>query len=186
MLLQAVLVWAGVYENVDTVPPRLVLFAVLPAVVSVISLLIFFRSGYIRHLGLDSLTLVQTIRIPVEIVLYFLYIAGQVPQMMTFEGRNFDIIAGIAAPVVYWLAVKDGLHRRGLLIAYNLIGLVLLANIVSIAALSLQSPIQQLNFDRPNRAVLDFPFIWLPAVVVPIALFAHLASLAILLRRDRA
>ncbi len=39
------------------------------------------------------------------------------------------------------------------------------------------TPIQQLAFDRPNQAVLFFPDVWLPAVVVPIVLFRHFASL---------
>jgi hypothetical protein len=38
-------------------------------------------------------------------------------------------------------------------------------------------PAQQLNFDQPNRAVLYFPYVWLPAIVVPIVLFSHLAAL---------
>ena len=50
-------------------------------------------------------------------------------------------------------------------------GLGLLANIVIIAVLSFPSPIQQFGFEQPNIGLAYFPFIWLPAIIVPIVLF---------------
>jgi hypothetical protein len=63
------------------------------------------------------------------------------------------------------------------LFVFNLIGLGLLINIVTIAVLSLPTPMQRFGFDRPNIAVLYFPYVLLPTVIVPIVLFAHLAAL---------
>jgi hypothetical protein len=177
ILLQATLALGGVYNDSSSFPPRLVLFAILPAVSLIGLYFLFFRSSFIERLPLQSLTMLHLVRIPVEIVLLLLSLAGQVPMMMTFEGRNFDILSGLMAPVAYWLVFRGGRIRRGLLVGYNLAGLILLANIVSIAALSVPSPLQQLNLDRPNLAVLFFPYVWLPSVIVPIVLFAHLASL---------
>ncbi len=95
---------------------------------------------------------------------------------MTFEGRNFDIISGLTAPIIYWLAFRGGKTNRPLLIVWNLIAFGLLINIVTNALLSFPFPFQQLAFDQPNRALLYFPFIWLPTLIVPIVLFCHLAS----------
>lgn len=100
-----------------------------------------------------------------------------VPEAMTFEGQNFDILSGITAPVIYFLAFRNRRVNRPLLIAWNIAALLLLANIVTIAVLAFPSPIQQIAFDQPNRAVMYFPYVWLPAVVVPIVLFSHVASL---------
>jgi hypothetical protein len=50
-------------------------------------------------------------------------------------------------------------------------------NVVITAIFCVPSPIQQLAFDQPNRAVLFFPYIWLPTVIVPIVFFSHAASL---------
>ena len=138
---------------------------------------VFFRESFIERLSLRTLTLLHVVRIPVEIVLLWLSLAGQVPRVMTFEGRNFDILSGILAPIVYLIAFRGGEVKRGLLIAYNIFGLVMLANIVTIAILALPSPMQQIAFDQPNRAVLYFPYIWLPTIIVPIVLFSHLAAL---------
>lgn len=183
IIFQGTVAIGGVYENFTSVPPRLVIFGIAPAILVVAVYLIFFRSSFVDKLPIKTLTMLHIVRIPVELTLYWLFIAGQVPEMMTFAGRNFDILSGIAAPVIFWLAFRGGETRRGLLIAYNVFGLVLLANIVTIAALSIPSPLQQLNFDQPNRAVLYFPYVWLPTLVVPIVLFAHLASLIKLLSR---
>ena len=177
IFLQATLALGGVYANFASFPPRIVLFGVLPAILLIGSYFLFFRTSFVERLPLQTLTLLHMVRVPVEIVLLWLFLAGQVPQMMTFEGRNFDIISGLLSPVVYWLVFRRDHIRRGLLAAYNILGLILLANVVLIAALSVPSPLQQLNIDQPNRAVLYFPYVWLPTIVVPIVLFSHLASL---------
>jgi hypothetical protein len=36
---------------------------------------------------------------------------------------------------------------------------------------------QQIAFDQPNIGVMYFPFVWLPACIVPLVLLSHLASL---------
>ncbi|MBA2619956.1 MAG: hypothetical protein H0U87_02010 [Acidobacteria bacterium] len=177
LFFQAVLSLKGFYLKTDALPPRLFLFAVLPALLLVILLFIFYSESFVSKLSLKTLTLLSVIRIPVEIVLYWLFVAGQIPQLMTFEGRNFDILSGVIAPLVALLAFSNGKANRILLIVWNVFGLLLLLNIVVTAAFSLPSPMQQFAFEQPNRAVLYFPFVWLPAVVVPIVLFSHLASL---------
>ncbi|HQY67109.1 MAG TPA: hypothetical protein PLD38_07500 [Pyrinomonadaceae bacterium] len=185
IFFQAALSVLGFYEDFTSVPPRLFLFGILPALLLVLGYIAAFHRTYVERLPLKLLTLLHIVRIPVELVLLWLSIAGQVPRMMTFQGLNFDILSGIAAPIVAWLAFRGGETRRGLLIAFNVIGILLLANVVVIAALSVPSSIQFLNIAEPNRAVLYFPYIYLPTIVVPIVLFSHLASLYKLLRADR-
>ncbi len=176
LFFQATIALIGFYQVTNTFPPRLFVFAILPAVLTILGLFIFSR-GFIERLPLQILTFLSIIRIPVELVLLWLYQNGQVPQLMTFEGRNFDILSGLTAPLIAWLAFRGGQINKPLLIIWNILGLILLINIVSHAVLSLPSPIQQLAFDQPNRGVLYFPFIWLPSIIVPIVLFSHLASL---------
>lgn len=177
LVLQAVLALGSFYLKIDSMPPRLLLFGILPALLTVITLFIFARKDFISRLPLKTLTVLHIIRIPVEITLLWLFQSGQVPQLMTFEGRNFDVLSGITAPLVYWLAFRGGKTNRPLLIVWNLAALGLLFNIVINAVLSFPFPTQQFAFDQPNRALLYFPFIWLPSVVVPVVLFCHLASL---------
>ena len=177
LIFQGILAIGGFYQNVEAVPPRLVLFGVLPAILTIALFFLFFRKEFIEKIPFSLLTLVHTVRIPVELVLLWLFFAGQVPQAMTFEGRNFDIVSGIFAPIVFYVAVRGGRFNKPILVGYNILGIILLCNVVIIALLSVPSPIQQIAIDQPNRAVLFFPYIWLPSIIVPIVLVSHLASL---------
>jgi len=184
LIFQTILAFSGFYLKTDTMPPRLMIAGVFPAFLLIILYFIFARESFIEKLPLRILTLLHVIRIPVEIVLWWLFQQKMIPQLMTFEGRNFDIIAGLTAPFIAWLAFKNGKINRFLLAVWNLFALGLLLNIVSNAVLSIPSSFQQFAFDQPNRAVLYFPFIWLPTIVVPIVLFTHLASFWNLLKNS--
>jgi len=134
---------------------------------------------------LKTLTLMHSIRIPVEITLFFVYSAGLIPVLMTFEGNNFDIISGLTAPIMFYLVfILKKLNRLALLI-WNLLCMGLLINVLGIAILSAQTPFQKLAFDQPNIGVTFFPFIWLPCVVVPIVLIGHLSAIRQLLKINR-
>lgn len=184
LLFQAVLSIGGFYLATNAMPPRLVLFGLFPALLTIILYFVFARKSFIEKLPLKTLTILHIVRIPVEIVLFWLYGQSLIPQLMTFEGRNFDILSGLTAPLIYFLAFRGGKINRTLLIIWNLFALGLLINIVVNAVLSFPFPFQQFAFDQPNRAVLYFPYIWLPTVIVPLVLFSHLAALWQILRDE--
>lgn len=177
LIFQAVAAMSGFYQKTDALPPRIFLVGAFPVLLLIVSYFVFFRRSFIERLPLRTLTLLHVIRIPVEIVLFWLFQNKLVPEMMTFEGRNLDILSGITAPIVFWLAFRGGRVNRPLLIVWNVLALGLLVNIVTIAVMAFPSPLQKLAFDQPNFAIMYFPFNWLPAVVVPIVLFSHLAAL---------
>ncbi len=176
MYLQMYLAEAGFYSTFDG-KPRFLL-AVAPALLLIVSLFIFKKTrGFLSAISLPALTLLSVVRIPVEFVIDQWYHAGLVPQLMTFEGRNFDIVSGITAPIIFFLAFRGGKMNRPLLIGWNVVCLLLLVNIVVNAITSIPGPAQLQAFDRPNVAVLFYPFIWLPSLIVPAVLFTHLVSL---------
>lgn len=96
-----------------------------------------------------------------------------IPQRMTFEGLNWDILSGISAVILMTMYFKHILSTKGVVI-WNFVALLLLMAIICLAILSVPSPFQLFDFDQPNIAVLYYPFTWLPAVVVPIVLLSHL------------
>ena len=177
MLLQSILAISGFYFQEYSNPPAFMLL-ILPPVVCIIVLFITKPGrNFIDNLNIKYLTALHTVRIFVELILYALFIAKTIPVIMTFEGRNFDILAGITAPIIYYFGYKKKVLSRGILIAWNVLSLILLFNIVITALLSLKTPFQQFGFDQPNIALTYFPFNLLAAVVVPLVLFAHLAAL---------
>lgn len=181
LVLQSFLSIIGFYASPNAVPPRFPLL-ILPSFV-VIIILFATKKGrvFIDGLNVNYLAILHIIRIPVELVLYWLFLYKYVPQLMTFEGRNFDILSGITSPFIWYFGfVKRKLSKK-VILAWNYICLGLLVNIVLNAALSVPSPFQQFAFKQPNIAILYFPYLWLPCIVVPIVLFSHL----VLIRRLR-
>jgi hypothetical protein len=177
LLLQGAVALTGFYLVTDARPPRMALL-VGPPLLGIG--LLFATAGGRRFLaGLRPgwLTLLHLVRVPVELTLLGLYLQGSVPRLMTFEGRNWDILAGLSAPLVYFLAFRRPRRRRGVLLIWNWLSLASLLNIVVNAVLAVPGPWQQWGFEQPNVAVLQFPFVWLPGGVVPLVLLAHLTAL---------
>ena len=139
-ILQMVISLAGFYLKTDTLPPRLALSGP-PAIVLIIALFLS-KNGkiFIENLDLKALTYLHIIRIPVEIVLFLLFQNGQIPELMTFEGRNFDIISGITAPFIAYFGFYKKVLNPTIILIWNFICLGLLINIVVNAALSVQTP----------------------------------------------
>ncbi len=175
LVVQGFVAATNFYTVTTSVPPRF-LWLVLPPLLFIIGLFLSAKGrSFISNLSQEHLALLHTIRIPVEIVLFQLYLHKMVPQLMTFEGRNFDILSGISAIFVYLLGYRRKmLGKKGLLI-WNFLALALLMNIVINAVLSTPFRFQQFGFEQPNIAVLYFPFVWLPGCIVPLVLFSHLS-----------
>jgi hypothetical protein len=179
LTIQAILTINNVYNSGTTSnPPKLLLFGILPTI-STIILLFATQKGrqFIDSLPLINITYLNIVRIPVELVLLWLFLNKAVPQLMTFEGRNFDILAGITAPFIAYFGLTKGKLSRQIILFWNFICLGLLINIVFNALLSAPFPIQKFAYDQPNIAILNFPFTWLPTFIVPIILFGHLTSI---------
>jgi hypothetical protein len=161
-------------------PPPLALPFVLTSVVIVFLARSRQVGDWLDVMPLTAMIWPQAMRIPVEIVLFLLGRDGVAPPQMTWEGLNFDVVAGLTAPLVAWVAFGGGRKLRWLGIIWNILSLVLLINIVTVAVIStptfaLLTPV--------NTFIAEWPFVWLPAYVVPAALLMHVLSLRQLLRR---
>jgi hypothetical protein len=179
LTIQAVLALKNIYtQDTNSFPPKIMILGILPAILAIIVLFITAKGRrFIDSLPLKNLTYLNVVRVPVEIVLYWLFLNKTIPQLMTFEGRNFDIIAGITAPLIAYFGLTKPLLNLRIVLLWNFICLGLLLNIVINALLAAPSPIQQFAFTQPNIAILYFPFSWLPAFIVPVVLFTHLVSI---------
>lgn len=177
LAIQANLSLSGFYKVSDVYPFHFLLLMV-PPVLLILSLFITNKGRqFMDSLDIKSLTLLHVIRVPVEIVLFYQFINKVIPKLMTFEGRNFDVLAGLTAPIIYyWGFIKRQLSKK-LILIWNFLCLLLLLNIVINAVLSASLPFQKFAFDQPNIAILYFPFNWLPSCVVPLVLFSHLVTI---------
>ncbi len=177
MIAQTVVSLSGFYKITNSVPPRVGLLLLPPLVMTII--LFSTKKGriFIDSLNIKTLTLFHIIRVPVELTLFWLFMHKFVPELMTFEGRNFDILSGISAPVIYYFSFVKKKISRSVILIWNFVCLGLLINIAVNAILSVPGAFQQFAFDQPNVGILMFPFVFLPSVLVPLVLFSHLTAI---------
>jgi hypothetical protein len=177
LLLQALISLSGFYTFTNSFPPRFMLLTFPPLLLIVIIFLSSKGKIFTDSLNIKTLTYLQTVRVPVELVLFRLFLYKEVPELMTFEGRNFDILAGLTAPFIAYFGFTKKIFSTKIILTWNIICLILLLNIVINAILSAPFPFQQFAFEQPNIAVFYFPFVWLPGFIVPVVLFSHLVSI---------
>ncbi|MCU0423616.1 MAG: hypothetical protein MUC81_12480 [Bacteroidia bacterium] len=180
ILFIAMLSFNGFFTYTDTVPPRFLIVFIGNLLFVMLMLKYIKQNQFKDTIGLS----IHALRVVVELILYELYITKQIPKIMTFEGYNFDILIGVSAIglLVWSYLFKSGLTKY-LLLMWNVVGLLFLVNIVVIAILSAPLPMQQFAFDQPNKAVLYFPYILLPAFIVPVVFVTHIVSLKKLLNK---
>lgn len=176
--LIAVTTYSGFFLNFDSRPPRFAILAA-PAMLFIFILFMIPRSrAFIARMPISTLTHIHLVRIPVEIVLWWLYLAETLPKSITFEGANYDILAGITAPFAAIFLVGKRNRNNIAAIIWNLIALGLLANVV-VRAVAATPYFMDTNSssEMVNIAMFYYPFIYLPLFIVPAVLFAHCASL---------
>jgi hypothetical protein len=118
----------------------------------------------------------QTFRMGVELAFWRLSLDGGAPVQVTFEGRNFDGLIGLTAPVVA-AGIAFGWFGPRLTIAWNLFGLAMLFNAIGTVATSTPGPLH-LNWpSEPFTAIATWPVIWIPALLAPIGIFVHVVSI---------
>ena len=181
-ILQSIIASTEFYTVTNAVPPRFALL-VIPPLLTII--LLFVTAGgrrIIDKFDAARLTWLHIVRIPVEFILYWLFLYKQVPALVTFEGKNFDIIAGITAMFIAYFGYQRKQLGKPVLLIWNIACVGLLLNVVIMALLSAPFPFQQFSFEQPTVAVLYFPFILLPGLIVPLVLFSHLVCIRKLMK----
>ncbi|GAB3559095.1 hypothetical protein [Spirosoma fluminis] len=180
---QSVMGLVGFYADRTPGLPRIPVL-LLPPVLTIIVLMSTTRGkAFVNQIDMKTLTLFHLVRVPVEIVLFWLFTYKTIPQLMTFEGRNFDIFSGLSAPLIYYFGFIGNRPNKPLLLIWNFVCLALVVNIALNGLLSAPTPFQRLAFDQPNIAIGYFPFNLLPSCLVPLVILAHVASVRQLLRQ---
>lgn len=155
-------------------------FNLMPVFLPPMLVLVFFlfrkeSSEILIHIPMQNIVRLQVFRFFVEILLWILFVAAVAPVQMTFEGRNFDVISGVTAPLIAWLIVRKKISNT-LIVLWNILCLGLLINIVSVAIVSMPTPLRVFMNEPANTIVGDFPVALLPGFLVPLAYMLNLFS----------
>ena len=185
-LWMAILIVASVtgflYDFTYFPPYRMLLVLLVPMVVLIRYTVSHRFDDVVSKMPASWIVKMQGFRVVVELFLWWAFLDGSVPEQMTFEGRNFDILAGLTAPLVasWWL--KTGEEKPTLVLVWNILGLLLLFNIVVVAVLSMPTPMRYFMNEPANTIVATFPWVLLPGILVALAFGLHLISIKQMLR----
>jgi hypothetical protein len=177
LVLTGLLAWSGALLRGGAIPLYFPLLLFTPIVVGLLFLHSDRGHDLLITLPPASPVVAQSFRIVMEVVLWELAEQGRVPYLITFEGRNIDILIGLTAwPVAHYCFVKRTWPVRVATI-WNIVGLLILANVVVRAFLSAPTVIRVIFTQPPTSFIGTFPYVWLPAFLVPLAVWLHAASL---------
>jgi len=184
--LTGTLAASGALARFDVTPPPMALLIVAVLGGGVLVGLSPAGGALAAAVPLSTLVGLQAFRLPLELVMHHAGERGIMPPELSYGGYNFDIVTGASA-LVLALALRAGLAvPRAIVWAWNLWGLWCLAVIAAIAVAT--SPMVRAFGDDPrhlNTWVLYLPYVWLPAVLVVVALAGHVVvTRALLARRD--
>jgi hypothetical protein len=138
-----------------------------------------------EHISLLALIALQSFRLPLEIVMNRAASLGIMPRELSYAGGglNFDILTGASAIILSVLIIlRVGIPKRTLWV-WNLYGIACLLAITGVAVAT--SPVVALMGHAPeklNTWVLYFPYVWLPGILVLVALTTHIVITRKLLR----
>ena len=182
MAVTGALAATGTLSFERTPPTGMLLFPVVGALGLGIGL-----SGIGRRLAtlpVAVLVGLQAFRFPLELAMHRAYVEGLMPVQMSYSGRNLDIVTGISALLLAPLVAR-GVAPRWAVSAWNAMGVVLLANVLAIAAMSTPTALRVFHNAPAMVWVTQFPFVWLPTVLVVTAIYGHVVVFRALVRESR-
>jgi hypothetical protein len=175
MATSAIVALSGKLSQFNSFPPPMFIMIVSVFVMSfVVGFSALGREAAAR-LSFANLVGLQSFRFPLELVMHHAYSVGVMPVQLSFSGYSFDIVTGIGAFGIWLLYQLGRPVSRSFLWAWNLWGCYCLVVITIIAITT--SPVARLFGDEPqnlNTWVLYFPYVWLPVVLVTIAISGHI------------
>lgn len=116
----------------------------------------------------------QFFRVFVEFAIYRLSEAGLIPEVMTWNGRNFEIGVALTAPIIWWLLKVGGEQNRKIAVYWNWAGVTTLLIVVVHGILTVPSRFRVDQLGSENTAVLMYPYVWIPSFFVLIAAASHI------------
>lgn len=134
--------------------------------------------GRLAGLPLAALVGFQAFRLPLELVLHNWVESGTIPATMTWTGQNWDIASGALA----LLAAPFAHRHRAVAWTANIVGAILLLNVIRVALLSSPVPFGW-NVTPPLLLAWHLPFALIAPVCVGGALIGHIVLTRALLAR---
>jgi hypothetical protein len=182
LIVSSAITFSGTLIDFNAAPPRMLLI-LIPAVLAIVYISSSTRvNAMLDVIPPEWLVYVQSFRVLMELLLWLMFAAGVIPIQMTFEGLNYDILAGLSAPLVAYYALSTEKWPQIAALLWNFAGFLLVVNISIISIVSAPGPLRQFTNEPANTMVAYFPFVWIPAFIVPFAILMHVLSIKQIIR----
>ena len=177
LVVLGILAGAGLFLRHGRVQPYFLVAGLLPTIVGIAFVTSRAGAPVLARTGPATLVGLQSFRIVVELVLWALAVQGRLSPLLTFEGRNFDVLVGLTAVPLAWLCFARRTWPPAAAAVWNVAGIAILVSTVLHFVLSAPTPFQRIHTEPPTTIVATLPYIWLPGFLVPLAWTLHVASL---------
>ncbi len=151
--------------------------------------LVVWRAGWlqaaVQALSPAAIPWLQTLRIGGGLTLFAAWASGLAPWGWAATAGAGDILVGLGAAAVAALLGTGLAWSRTAAQLWNVFGLVDMAHTLVRGLLSAPGPQQRIFETPPNLVPAVFPFIYLPAFIVPLTILLHILSLRQLARLGR-
>lgn len=170
-----------------SIPPKFPIFVFLPAFIFIGVFLYSIRNNKIfERIPNYWAIYYQSFRVIMEVIILMTFFEGLIPKQATFQGYNYEILFALTAPAVGYFNFKKIIISSRATILWNIIGMVFLLAVVSIMVSSFYTP-QIWGSDRQliDMRFTKLPLLFLPAFMVPSAIFVHFFSIIQLLKSEQ-
>lgn len=166
-------------------PPRFAILFIVPSFIfTIIFLYLNRKKDWINQISNKQITLFQSFRIAVELLLWFSFAEGMLHKNVTIEGYNYDMIFGLSAILVFTFVYLLKVGGQKLLLVWNYAGILVLLSVIFVFTTTLYTP-EIYGFDQSpmTSTFLEYPFVLVPAFMMPLAIFFHCLSIVHIRRR---
>jgi hypothetical protein len=167
--------WFGLLGNPNLQPPGIALLT--GPIFTILILIVMLPPGrqLAESLPVGLLIGFQVFRAVGELGIIGLYYQGLAPRLLVLPGGNIEILVGLSAPIVAWLATRGTIGRK-IAFGWNVVGLLSFFNVVVRAVLSAPGPQNLIHTEVPNLAFVNFPYGLIPGFIAPLALTLHILA----------
>jgi len=160
-------------------PPRFAIFLIAPAFIfTAIFIYTNRNNSWLDCIPQSWLIYFQSFRILVETLFVLSIAEGVLHPNVTIEGYNFDMIMGVTAPIIAFLAFEMRILSKKNVILWNYIGLAVLASVIFVFTTTVFFP--QFYGSSENLMSVTFtsyPYTLVTGFLMPVAVFIHVLSI---------
>jgi hypothetical protein len=147
---------------------------------------VLWRAGWlqaaVQTMSPAAIPWLQTLRIGGGLTIIAAWAAGLAPWGWAAPAALGDVLVGLGAAAVAFLLGTGLSWSRTAAQVWNVFGLVEVAYVVVRGLLAAPGPQQRIFENPPNLLPAVFPFLYLPAFILPLTVVLHLLSLRQLAR----